>query len=68
MTVTYFYLVNGTKYCGGTTLVTLAADNKSHVIEKLIACDVEKVFLAQFDFRPADDPANSPHCLIVAML
>ena len=50
MTVTYFYLVNGTKYCGGTTLAILAAKNKNLVLKKLVACDVEKVFLAQFVF------------------
>ena len=68
MTVTYFYLVSGTKYCEGTTLATLAAENKNLVLKKLIACDDKEVLFAQFAFRPANDPASSPHCLIVAML
>ena len=46
LTVKYFYLVNWTKYCGGTTLVTLAAKNKNLVLKKMIACDKENVFLA----------------------
>ena len=64
---TEFRLVNGTQYCEGTKLVTLAAGNKSDVVNKLLDCGIEKVYLAQFAFRPAKDPASSPHCLIVSM-
>ena len=55
LTVTYFHLVNGTKYCGGTTLATLAAENKSHVLKKLIAKRFSSPSLLD---KPTNDPIS----------